>query len=123
MTAYKNPNLPALFINELVYPDLRKFDRDLLSTLQEWSRNLENILQRGLSFSDNVDCRLVTFTSSATPDAENTVPHALGKIPIGFIPYDINKAGIVYRGTTTFTKTNLYLKVNVASVAVKILVF
>lgn len=123
MTAYKNPNLPALFVNEQVYPGLRKFDRDSMSTLNEQSRNLDAILNRGISFSENMDCRLTTFTSSATPDAENTVAHVLGKIPVGYIVYGLDKAAIVYTGVTAWSKSSIYLKVNVASVAVKIIVF
>jgi hypothetical protein len=121
MTAFKNPNLPSLFVS--FYPDLRKFDQDLLNTTNEMARNLDAVLNRGISFSDNVDCRLTTFTSSGTPDAENTVPHSLGKVPTGYVVYGLDKGAVVYTGTTSWTKTNIYLKVNTASVAVKIIVF
>lgn len=123
MSSFKNPNLPALFVNETVYPNLRKFDRDQLNTINEMVRNLDTILNRGIRFQDNFDARLVTFTSSATPDTENTVAHTLGKVPVGFLVYSLDKAGVVYNGTTAFTKTNIYLKVNVATVVVKIIVF
>lgn len=123
MSSYKNPNLPALFVNKQFYPNLRRFDQDFLNTMNEMARNMDAILNRGISFSENVDCRLATFTSSGTPDAENTVAHALGKVPTGYIVYGIDKAAIVYTGTTAWTKTNIYLKCNVATVATKIIVF
>lgn len=94
-----------------------------LEILNEIQVGLEPILNRGITFSENVDIVFVQFTSSATPDAENTVAHTLGKVPTGFIVYSLDKAGVVYRSGTAFTATNIYLKVNVASVAVKILVF
>ncbi len=98
-------------------------DTDLYRVLSEFFRKITTILNRGITFDENVDCRLINFTSSATPDAENTIAHTLGKVPIGYIVYGKDKAGDVYTGGTAWTTTNLYLKVNVASVAVKIIVF
>lgn len=98
-------------------------EQDLFKAIQDFAKNIVTILNRGISFDDNVDCRRVTFTSSATPDAENTVPHSLGKVPIGYLIYGLDKAAIVYTGATSWSDTNIYLKVNVASVAVKIIVF
>lgn len=109
-----NPILPA---------PKDKQETDLFRILSEFFRKVVTILNRGITFSENVDCRLDSFTSSGTPDAENTIAHGLGKVPIGYIIYGLNKAAIVYTGTTTWTSTNIYLKVNVASVAVKIIVF
>jgi len=102
---------------------MREFDRDLLANLESWDLSLGNILDRGISFNDNLDVRSVTFTSSATPDAENTVSHSLGKIPTGYIVYSIDKGAVVYKGNTAWTSTNIYLKVNVASTTVKVWVF
>lgn len=100
-----------------------KRDVDLFNALQDFHTVLVSILNRGIKFSDNVDCRLVTGTTSATPDSENTIAHTLGKVPIGYIVYSQDKAGSLYLGTTTWTTTNIYLKCNVASVAYKIIVF
>ena len=123
MSAFKSPNLPALFVNISIYPDMRKFDKDLMSQLNEAFRNLDAILNRGIKFQDNVDCRLVTFTSDGVADTENTVAHTLGKVPVGFLVYSLDKGAVVYNGTTAFTKTNIYLKVNTATTVVKIIVF
>lgn len=117
MTAYKDVNLPLIFL------DKQNFTVNLLRQLEERERNLKAILERGISFSDNVDCRLLSFTSSATPDAENTVAHTLGKIPTGFIVYYLDKGAVVYDSGTAWTSSNIYLKVNTATVAVKIIIF
>lgn len=95
----------------------------LLQVLAEWQSLVKVILDRGISFSDNLDIVSVSFTSSATPDAENTVAHDLGKTPTGFIVCSIDKGAIVYNGVGSWTKTNIYLKCNTASTAVKALVF
>jgi hypothetical protein len=82
---------------------------------------MKGILDRGISLTDNIDAVIASFTSNATPDTEDTVAHTLGRIPSYFIVADINKGGVVYRGATTFTKTNVYLKTTVASAAVKVI--
>lgn len=99
------------------------WEMDVLKTLQDFFNRIVAILNRGITFTENVDCVLVTLTSSATPDDSNTVNHTLGKIPNGYIVYYQNKAGSLYDGGTTWTTTNIYLKCNVASVAYKIIIF
>lgn len=121
MTQYKEPQYPAIFVDNS--PQLRDFDKKLLSVLEGQSANLKTILQRGISFPDNMDVAFISFTSSATPDAENTIAHTLGKTPTGFVVYNLDKGAVVYNGTTTWSKTNIYLKVNTASVAVKAWIF
>lgn len=67
----------------------------------------------------NVSGQFQQFTTSATPDAENTIGHTVGSIPIGCIVLWQDKAGSLYQGPTTgtaWTSTNVYLKCNVASV-------
>lgn len=63
------------------------------------------------------------FTTSATPDAENTIGHTVGAIPVGLIILWQDKAGSLYQGPTTgtaWTSTNIYLKCSVASVTFKV---
>lgn len=118
---YKDPVLPAIFTGNQL--DLRGFDRDLISALNDWSLIIKAILDRGIAFGDNVDCRIVSYTSNAVADTEDTVAHTLGKAPIGFVVIDIDKAGVVYRGSTSFSTTNVYLKCSAGSAALKILLF
>ncbi len=92
-------------------------------------KQFEEILER-TSFGStagtkatNFDAQWISFTSSATPDAENTVAHKLSRIPTGYLVGQRNKAGILYNGSTTWTKANIYLKCNVASTAFRVLVW
>ena len=98
-------------------------ETDLYSLLQRFANDVCKILNRGIIFEDNIDCVLVTLTSSATPDVENTVAHTLGKVPKGYLVYGQDKAGSLYKGTTTWTNSNIYLKSNVASVTFNIIIF
>lgn len=112
------PNLPPDQRSEL-----SQFDDLMLRFNDEQETKLDSVLNGGLNFSENFEGVSVSFISSATPDAENTVPHSMGKIPTGFIVTGLDKGAIVYNGSTAFTDSNIYLKVNVATVAVTVFVF
>jgi len=98
-------------------------DEDLYNVLSEFTNSVIEILNGGILFSDNFDCKLVTYTSNGTPDTEDTLAHGLGRTPTGYLVYGMDKAAIVYDGGTAFTATNLYLKCNVATAAVRLIVF
>lgn len=121
MTIFKRAVIPNITIDQK--KDYRKLDDDILRYLNEEAEMLDVVLNGGIGLFDNLDSVGVEFTSSATPDAENTVAHTLGKVPTGYIVYSLDKGAVVYNGTTAWTATNIYLKVNTASVAVKIMVF
>ena len=84
---------------------------------------LDAILNRGITFDDNVDCRRVSVTSHGTPGTEFSVSHTLGKVPIGYIVCGQNGAGSVYDGTTANTATTLFLKSDVGGVVFRLIVF
>lgn len=68
---------------------------------------------------ENMAGEFQQFTTSGTPNAENTIAHTIGAIPVGYIIVWQDKAGTLYQGPTTgtaWTSTNIYLKCSVASV-------
>jgi hypothetical protein len=67
--------------------------------------------------------QVIIYTSNGTPDTQDTVAHQLGRTPTGFLVINRDKAGVVYKGASAWTSSNIYLKCNVASVAVTMLVF
>ena len=93
----------------------RSVDRDLIS-LFLFTQGRVRFGNGANSIGENIAGQFVTFTTSATPDAENTVTHKVGAIPVGYIITKQNKAGSLYTGTTSWTSSNLYLKCNIASV-------
>lgn len=101
---------------------LRKFDSDLIRSLFEHDDNMSSILDKGISFEENFDSVYVTFTTDATPGTEVAVPHNLERVPTGYIPVTKDKAADVYH-TTAMDKDNLYLKSDVSSAAITLLVF
>jgi len=108
----------------IIFPEPRnQHEKDLFSVMGSGFNDIIRILDKGILFTDNVDCQLVSFTSNAVADTEDTVAHGLGKIPTGYFVYSRDKAGVLYDGGTSWTSSNIYVKCNVASVAFKIIVF
>lgn len=122
MTAFKAYNLPALF-TRYYRTGITDFDKEFLKAANESFLMLQGILDRGISHGDNMDEREVSFTSSGTPNAENTIAHTLGKVPSGFIVVNKDKAAHLYANGTAWSKTQIFLKSDVATVAFKILVY
>lgn len=95
----------------------------LLSMLNDVMGNLSAIFDRGISFDANIDAVSVSFTSNVAPNTEDTVAHALGRVPVGFIVTSLDRAATVYAGGTAFTSTQLFLRTSVASAVVRLIVF
>jgi hypothetical protein len=64
----------------------------------------------------NINGWMATGTSPAGPNTEFAVAHGLGRIPIGFFVLSTDKAAHIYKSTTAWTTSNIYLKSDVASV-------
>ena len=70
-----------------------------------------------------LDKRLFKDTTTPGADVEFTVEHGLGYVPIGFLVISKNKAGDVYKSATAATVSTIALKCNVATVAIRIMIF
>ena len=112
--------------NTLVLNEKRP-QQEQIRDLQTQIDKLFICLQGRVSFGTGVDGvdgqniagQFQQFTTSGTPDAENTIGHTVGSIPLGYIILWQDKAGSLYQGPSTgtaWTSTNLYLKCSVASV-------
>lgn len=121
MTQFGKPSFPGVLVSN--ERELRQFDKDLVSVLERLGLDLQSILDRGISFDDNVDVSRVSVTSHGTPGTEFSVAHLLGKVPTGYIVTGQAGAGSVYDGATTSTKTTLYLKSDAASTVFRLMVF
>lgn len=106
---------------------------EYLINLDEDVRNITLFTHGRVSFGTGVDGErgqnisgeFKQFTSSATPNSENTISHTIGSIPIGYIIMWQDKSGNLYQGPTTgtnWTSSNIYLKCDIASVTFNIFI-
>lgn len=70
-----------------------------------------------------LDKRIYATTTTPGADVEFAIEHGLNYVPNGFIVIDIDKAGIVYRGTTAWANDFIHLKCSAATAAIRIMIF
>ena len=105
------------------FPSTPSFPDALRRLWQEVS----TILDGGLGFgdgvgSDNLTGAWVTYTTNGTPDTEDAIAHNLGHVPIGVLAMVPPAAGYLYKGTTTWTTTHIYMKCSAAAQAVTLFI-
>ena len=102
-----------------------------------WTQYMQelNRMARNLTFLDsdgaigtgrrclNIDAVWVRYVSNGTANTEDTVAHNLGRIPVGLWVSAPDKGAVIYKGTTAWTATNVYLKATVLTVTVDLLLF
>lgn len=71
-------------------------------------QNLYNALNGRIGFTDNIYCQIIEVSQINLTDT--TIPHTLGKVPIGFIVLKSDTEPVIYNGTTQWTDTNIYLR-------------
>lgn len=99
---------------------------DQMTVLQTQLNKMFTCVQGRVSFGTgvdgvdgmNIEGQWQTYTSSVTPDFEDTIGHTIGSVPLGYIVISQDKAGSAYKSSTgtAWTSTNIYLKCSVASV-------
>lgn len=70
----------------------------------------------------NIQGKWAKATTPAGANTEFAVTHNLNYIPLGYDVKRIDKAAIIYDGTTAWTITQIFLKCNVATVAVTLFI-
>lgn len=99
-------------------PDVPKHVRDRLFYLMHV---LTRRVTYGASFDNTSADQNIDHwkASGATPGVANTefaVNHGLGRIPLGFQIVSVDKAAHLYKSTTAWTTTQIFLKCDVATV-------
>lgn len=99
------------------------------------SSSLRGIIAKfngGISFGNglsgyragNMDAQYIDVFTPSVADTEFTVPHGLGRKPIGYDVVRRDKAAIVYDSSGgSWSDTLLYLKCNTASTTIKLRVY
>lgn len=105
---------------------LTKFDEQgkyvLNNNIDQLSRTVNNIEFGGVDASENISCVIKTTTTS-TADTEFSITHSLDRIPVGFIVINTDKYCNIKASGTTWTTSLIYLKCDVATVALTLLIF
>lgn len=75
------------------------------------------------SKAGNIDAQWITVLTPAVADTEFAVDHGLGRLAVGAVIFTSDKAATIYVSSTgSWTSSRLYLKCNVASATLRLLV-
>ena len=72
---------------------------------------------------ENIEGEHQTVADTGVANTEFSVTHTLARIPTGYIVTSNNKAGVVYTGTTAWTSTTVYFRVDAANCAISVFIF
>ncbi len=61
--------------------------------------------------------------SSGGADAEFTIEHGMGVIPLGYLVISRDKPGVIYNSTTPWDESYIFLKSTVAGTVLRLLIF
>jgi hypothetical protein len=101
-----------------------------LDNLAFWLQNHATVLSGRVSFGSsmsnadpdrNIHCFKATGTTPATANTEFAITHNFGQIPNTLVGWDTNNGGVLYRSTTPWTKTQVFLKCTTASAAFNVI--
>jgi hypothetical protein len=103
-------------------PPRDDYDTRFQAALNNFLQKVVDLFHNGSRLTDNHAGEDITYTSNATPDTEDTIPHTLKRVPTKVILVSTDKFVNLRSGATAWTATNLYLKADVASAAVTLYV-
>lgn len=99
------------------------FEKNIEKSFQRLMDQLVQILTKGLKFEDNFNCFIGSLTTSAVAGTELEISHGLKRIPSGYLVIGKDKTGDIFDGSTVWTSSSIYVKSDVASLTIKVLVF
>ncbi len=108
----------------------RAFWPETPDMLRRFAFQSSNVLGSNVSFGStmsntdqdqNMQCWKATGTSPVGADTEFPVPHLLGRVPITVF-WLLDRAGDIYRSTTAWTATTIYLKCSVSMAVYTIII-
>lgn len=104
-----------------------EYGTDVPTVIRQFSDDLVKILRK-ISFGSsdnkglhqNVDGVWLIGTTNAVANTETIFNHTLARIPEGFKTLSVDQAGVLYKGATAWSTTQISIKCNVAGVNFKI---
>lgn len=70
------------------------------------------------NMGENIMGQFITYTTNGTVNTQDTIPHTLGSVPVGYLVISKSIAGDIYQQANTgtaWTAKNIYLKCTTAS--------
>jgi hypothetical protein len=117
-----NPNLQFLVIE----PEKQSLN-NFVQMLKQIFVNFMFVLNGHIGFGegtlpDNIDGNWVNTTTPVAPNTDFTVDHNLGRLPVGYVPMQKDRAVDIYTGSIPATNTQITLRATVASAVIRLFI-
>ncbi len=96
-----------------------------------WTERIARVINGQIGFGStmsnadkdiNVNCWKATGTTPGGANTEFAITHSLGRIPNTIVGQDTNNGGLLYRGSTPWSKTQIFLKCTTATAVYNVIV-
>jgi hypothetical protein len=95
---------------------LNRFALMLRKLYEQLARVLNGLVSFGNGLSrDNIDGEWAAVADTGAANTDFTITHNMLRIPVGWIPMNQTKSGVLYKGAAAWTTTTITLKCNVAN--------
>lgn len=89
---------------------------------------MANVINGRISFgdgedADNIDGVWANETAPAAPNTDFTVTHNMGRVPVGYLVTQSDRAVLVYDGSVPATTTEITLRADVADAVIRLFIF
>lgn len=93
-----------------------------------WRNLTTKVINGHISFgdgthTDNIDGVWSPVTAPVAPNTDFTVTHNLGRVPVGYLVMQKDRAVDIYTGSVAATKTQITLRATVASAVINLFIF
>ena len=101
-------------------PDRSKATQNIVSMMEKLARVLGGNVSYGHTMGNtdqdqNLKIWKATGTAPGSANTEFSIAHGLGQVPLTIVGQDTNNGGLLYRSSTAWTTTTVYLKCTEAS--------
>lgn len=86
-------------------------------------KDIKQVLLGRVTFGDNISIRTVDITTSITVGDDIAVPHNLDHIPTGFIAYGVDMPAHIYKSSTPWTQSQIFVKSDTSPLTFQIIIF
>lgn len=112
------------FINDFKVISTKDADlNQLVSMLYFLFGQIARIFNKNVHFADNIYGEILKVPDSGAPNSEIEIPHNLRVIPSKFMVISADKLAYIYRGTSAWTNTKIYLKCSTSNTSFEVFIW
>lgn len=86
-------------------------------------KDIKQVLLGRVTFVDNISASIQDVSTSIPADTDIEIDHTLGRPAVGFFAYGIDMAPIIYKSSTPWTASKIFVKSSLSPVTFQLIIF